>query len=76
MLRDRTLNELMQIVAQGGGLDFDASTRSLHDLRTLAGQAKNSGARLVLRNIHTWAMADLQQIAVQGGGAVLFVDAA
>ena len=72
-LKNKPLQDLIQIVSFGGGLDFDASTRSTQDLIQIVSHAKE-GARLVLRGVSGRSTQDLIQIASHGKGTVVFAD--
>ncbi|MGA2484998.1 MAG: hypothetical protein ABSF49_03295 [Roseiarcus sp.] len=69
----RLQQELVQIVANGGGLDLRVGFRSQQDLVQLAANARASGATIILRDVGTKATAELVQIAANAQGKVLFV---
>jgi hypothetical protein len=69
----RSQQELVQILANGGGLDMKVGTRSQQDLVQLAANAGGSGATLILRDLGMRSSADLVQIAANGKGNVLFI---
>jgi hypothetical protein len=55
--------DLVQIVANGGGLDMKVGPRNQQDLVQLAANAGRSGAKLVLRDVGMRPTTDLVQIA-------------
>ena len=69
----RSTAELVQIIANGGGLDFDASAYSQMDLVRIAANAGNSSATIIMRGIAGRSQMDLVQIAANGKGRVTFV---
>ena len=74
MLRSLSTDQLVQIVANGGGLEFDASNRTTQDLVQLAANAARRQAHLVLIGCANRAATDLVQIAANGKGFVRFKD--
>lgn len=68
----RSLADLNVIVARGGGLIMDGSTRALLDLVTIANMAAKSGARVTFTGMGARSTADLSAIAELGQGAVVF----
>ena len=67
----RTLDDLIHIVRNGGGLDLQAGSYSADDLTHLARNATN--ARIVLRGINHLSTDDLIHIGRNGSGNVIFV---
>jgi hypothetical protein len=69
----RSQQDLVQIVANGGGLDMKVGPRNQQDLVQLAANAGRSGAKFVLRDVGMRPTTDLVQIAANGAGNVVFV---
>lgn len=73
-LKHRQTLDLMQIVAAGGSVRFDASARTTADLMQIAASAAKGGARVYFAGMGNRIAADLMQIASAGKGAVTFED--
>ncbi len=69
----RSQQDLVQILANGGGLDMNVGMRSQQDLVQLAANAGASGGTLILRDLGMRSSADLVQIAADGKGRALFI---
>ncbi len=72
-MKNKSTQELIQIVSFGGGLDMDASDRSTHDLIQIASFSQE-GSRIVLRGMGNRRTADMVQIASFGKKNVVFAD--
>jgi hypothetical protein len=68
----KTPDQLINILAAGGGLILDAATRAPDQLIRMATAAGGSGATLVLRNADYRAADQLVTIAAAGRGRVIF----
>ena len=66
--------DLISIVAAGGGLDLDVGNRTSSELLSLASAASQSGARIILRGLGGRMISELISIASAGKGAVQFAD--
>ena len=71
MIRGRTVSELIEIAAAGGGLDLRAPGKSVLELIQIAAAASRSGARVIISPVGK-STAELVQIAAAGKGCVLF----
>jgi len=67
-----SIQDLIQIIANGGGVEIDAANYSTQDLSHMAANARNSGAHLVFYNAQTKSTPELVQIAANGKAHVLF----
>lgn len=74
MIASKKTEELIRIVGNGGGLDFDASGKQQAELCQIAGFAAQGGATVVMRGIGNKPINDLVQIAGFGKGRVTFAD--
>ena len=74
MIARMSTDDLVRIVSYGGGLDFDASSRSTEDLVRIASYAQSGSARVTLRGISSRSVEDLVRIASYGQGHVVFAD--
>jgi len=68
----KTTDELVKIVAAGGGLVFEPGRRTTDELTRIAAAAKHSGATVVLRNMAVRKTDALIKIASAGKGKVIF----
>ena len=68
----RSTNDLVRIVAAGGGLVMDAAVRSTNDLVRIAAAGSSKGAPLVFRDMAVRSTDDLVRIAAAGKGCVQF----
>jgi hypothetical protein len=66
------ISQLVQIVANGGGIEVDAAYVPKDQIVQLAANASSSGAKLVIKNSSRLQQMDLVQIAANGKGAVFF----
>ena len=68
----RPIDDLVQIVLNGGGLDIQAGNLSTDQLTHLT---KNNGhkATIILRGLNDRPTAELVQIGKNHGGSVIFV---
>lgn len=71
-MRSRTTDELIQIVAAGGGLILDAAPRPTNDLIQIASAASGNRVPLQFRGMDTRPTSDLIQIAAAARGCVMF----
>lgn len=69
---NRTVTDLRNIAASGGGLILDATKFSVIDLRNIAASAKNKRAQIILKNVSRLTTMDLRNIAASGDGCVVF----
>jgi hypothetical protein len=69
----RTHQDLVQIVANGGGLSLKRGFLTAPQLIQLVANAGASGAKLVLRDLGIITQQELVQIAANGKGNVFFV---
>jgi len=70
--KDRTTEDLMKIVAAGGGLVLDASGKEVTDLIKIAAICDNEHRTLHLKNVDAFETMDLIKIAAVGDGHVVF----
>jgi len=68
----KTTDELVKIVAVGGGLVVEAGRRTTDELIRIAAAAKHSGATVVFRNMAVRKTDTLMKIAAAGKGKVIF----
>ena len=66
--------DLISIVAAGGGLDLDVGNRTSGELLRIASAASQSGARIIFRGLDGRMISELISIASAGKGAVQFAD--
>ena len=66
--------DLISIVATGGGLDLDVGNRTSSELISIASAASQSGARIIFRGLNGRMISELINIASAGKGAVQFAD--
>jgi hypothetical protein len=71
LIKGRSTEELIQIVAAGGGLDLRAPGRSTDDLIRIAAAASGKGAQLIISPVGR-STEDLIRIGAAGKGCVLF----
>lgn len=70
----RLTDDLIRIVAAGGGMRLDAGARMTDDLIRIAAAAKNGRARLYLSGMSARMTDDLIRIGAAGKGCVVFED--
>jgi ABC-type branched-subunit amino acid transport system substrate-binding protein len=68
----KTTDEIVKIVAAGGGLVVEAGRRTTDELIKIATAAKHSGATVVFRNMAVRKTDALMKIAAAGKGKVIF----
>jgi hypothetical protein len=68
----KTTDELVSIVAAGGGLVFDPGRRSTEELIRISTAAKRGGATVVFKNMALRKTDALLKIAAAGRGNVIF----
>jgi hypothetical protein len=74
MFEVRPTDDLIRILAAGGGFEISAGVRPTEDLIRLASAASSKGARLTLRGLTVRPTDDLIRIAAAGKGSVVFAD--
>lgn len=72
MFETRQTNELMSILAAGGGITLRGSVRTTQDLMSLAAAARTGGARLILTEMQTRSTQEVLSISAAGKGHVEF----
>jgi DNA replication protein len=68
----KTTDELVKIVAAGGGLAVEAGRRTTDELVKIAAAARQSGATVVFKNAAVRKTDALMKIAAAGKGKVIF----
>ena len=68
----RDINDLLQIVGFGGGIEIDGSRCSTRDLTEIADAAARKGGSVVIKGAWRMSTQDLTQIASRGKGSVPF----
>jgi len=68
----KTVEELVQIAAAGGGFTIDAKSYSTEELISIAAAASTRGSRINILNASEKTTRDLISIAAAGGGCVIF----
>jgi len=71
-MTNKTQDELLQIVRNGGGLDLSVGTRSTQDLIQLVQNTKEK-ATVTLRHVGIRTADELVQISRNSKGSVVFV---
>jgi hypothetical protein len=74
LLKTRSILDLKEILAAGGGLDIELTSKTLDELMILAAAAKTGGCELRLRGQGHRETQELRMIARAGGGHVVFVE--
>lgn len=72
--KSKPIDELIRIVAAGGGLRMHIGSRDTGELIELARAAQKGGSVLLLTGLSSRDTADLVEIAQAGRGAVIFED--
>jgi hypothetical protein len=73
MFKARPIDEMVRIAAAGGGMVIDAGAWPTPELVRIATAAAKSCARVQLHNVSAIRTTDdLAQIALAGGGTVVF----
>ena len=67
-----TIDQLVQIVASGGGIEIDAIHVQPDQIVEFAATAARSNARIVVKNASRLTQSDLLLIAEKGNGNVFF----
>jgi hypothetical protein len=67
-----TIDQLVQIVANGGGIEIDAIHVQPDQIAEFAATAARSNARIVVKNASRLTQSDLLLIAEKGNGNVFF----
>ena len=67
-------DDLIRIVAAGGGVELDAGAKMTDDLIRIAAASQRSGAKVVIKNAGSKMTNDLIRIASAGKGNVSFLD--
>jgi hypothetical protein len=67
-----TLEGLVKVVANGGGVILDGSKFMSEGLIQIAANAAGKGSHVVIRNLAGFNLDDLVRIAANGKGAVIF----
>ena len=73
MFENKDMNEIIRIVAAGGGFRMDASYRSTDELVRIAAASRSRGARLEFAGLENRNTLDLIRISAAGAGNVVFV---
>ena len=71
-MNGRMSNDLVRIVANGGGIRISAKAYSISDLVRIAANAARSNARVTICDTDALLVDNLVQIAANGHGAVSF----
>jgi hypothetical protein len=66
------ITQLVQIVANGSGIEIDAKIIPKNDIVQIAAYAKGTGARIVVKNASTLSQQDIVQIAASGKPYIFF----
>ncbi len=69
----KSIDDLLQIVRNGGGLDMQVDHRTTPELVQLVSNAKPKST-IILRNANTRPTPDLVHIAANAKGCVIFVE--
>ena len=70
---NRVQHDLARIAAAGGGVAFDAGSRSLNELLRIAAGAAKGKATVIMRGIATRPTDELERIGAASKGRVVFV---
>ena len=73
-LKARTADELIRIVAVGGGVRFDGRARRTADLIMISAATKKNGGQAIFTGMSARTTDELIQIAAAGAGHVIFED--
>jgi hypothetical protein len=74
MYESWSLDDLVQLVTVGGGIDTDATARSTDDLIRIAEAASARRPKVIFRGLKVRPIDDLIKIAAAGKGCVVFAD--
>ena len=72
-MANRVAHDLARIAAAGGGIAFDAGSRSLNELLQIAAGAAKGKATVIMRGIANRPTAELERIGAASKGRVVFV---
>lgn len=67
-----TLEGIVRVVANGGGVIIDGSKFRTDGLVQIATNAAGKGSHVIIRNPNGFSLDDLVRIAANGRGAVIF----
>ena len=74
MFELKDVNEVVQIVSAGGGVQMNGARKTTDDLVRIAAAGAKSGARIEFYGLRRRPVEDLVQIARAGKGCVMFAD--
>ena len=74
MIAEKPLQDLIRIIASGGGLSFNASAFATTDLVSIAATASSNSPIVTMKGIGSRETHELIQIASNGRGRVVFED--
>lgn len=74
MFEYKSVEELVRILAAGGGFAINAGHLAVPDLIRMAAAASGNGARLQLRGVDHISTEDLVSIGAAGSGCVEFLE--
>ncbi len=72
MFEARSTQEIMQIVAAGGGITMNGAARSTQELMQIAAAGASKGSRVTFTSLAARSTQELMQIAAAGRGCVSF----
>lgn len=67
-----SIDQIVRIVAAGGGLTIDASDKSVDQVVRIAAAASTQQASLVIRHTQNYSVEQLIRVAAAGKGCVVF----
>ena len=70
----KSVHELVEIAAEGGGYRLDGTLKSTEDLERIAAAAKSGGAIVTIHGLHIRSQIDLVRIAKAVAGLVVMED--
>ena len=71
-MRTLSTDEIVRIVAAGGGIILDTKYKSTDELVRIAASSKPNGAKVILRNLTYKSTDELVRIGAAGKGNVIF----
>lgn len=71
---NRSTNDLIDILWNGGSFSINAGARSHNDWLQLAHNAKQGGSQLTITGVSTWSKQTIVEVAHAGKGHVSFVE--
>ena len=74
MLELKSTEDLMKIVAAGGGIKIGTKQRSTEDLMRIAGATGHKGSRVIFAGMSHRSTDDSMRIGAAGKGHILFED--